>query len=73
MKSNLEKDLINSLSEQIVLLKEQVKTANDMTQVYKDINLYQKEQIERLLTMVGELIEINKKSQVKTGLNQING
>jgi flagellar hook-associated protein FlgK len=53
-------EIIKTQNEEIELLKERVKTEQELTQVYKEINTEMKQQIEKLFKLLDEAIEINK-------------
>lgn len=53
-------EIIKTQNEQIELLKERVKTEQELTQVYKENTIELKQQIEKLFKLLEESIEINK-------------
>ena len=53
-------EIIKTQNEEIELLKERVKTEQELTQIYKEINTEMKQQIEKLFKLLDEAIEINK-------------
>lgn len=53
-------EIIKTQNEEIELLKERVKTEQELTQVYKEINTEMKQQIKKLFKLLDEAIEINK-------------
>lgn len=53
-------EIIKNQNEQIELLKERVKTEQELTQVYRESNIELKQQIEKLFKLLEESIEINK-------------
>lgn len=53
-------EIIKNQNKQIELLKERVKTEQELTQVYKENTIELKQQIEKLFKLLEESIEINK-------------